>query len=419
MTSESSTIGNQRIVFVCSADFSAPSEKVALGFSLELVRRGARILLLINGDPASIDLELGEDRPPGLEVHDYGFRFGRLDPDTKELVRRFDPTIVHAYNPRLPVVTAVRGLIDERTPVVVNFEDDEWGLMRLHSGPWPRLPLRVAGRIGGPIHPAAWPYATAGTLKWARDRGDVFHAITPELAREVEQVMRRQCEILLPVHPGLGPGDHGGGVVPLPDSIGDRPLVTFTGAIYGAQADDFRLLLEAMGRLVERGSDAVLVFAGSAAGRFDLRAWAAESGVPDDRFVMTGYLNFRDMWALLGRSDVLVQPGAPTEFNRLRLPSKLQAYLSSGTPTVTFGAGAGELFEDGTEVLKTFTAHPAELADAIQRILDEPELRAKLAEGGPRAAERLFGLARNTDRLVEIYEKALEGAKHAHGPRAV
>jgi glycosyltransferase involved in cell wall biosynthesis len=100
---------------------------------------------------------------------------------------------------------------------------------------------------------------------------------------------------------------------------------------------------------------------------------------------------------------VLLQPGAPTEFNRLRLPSKLQAYLASGTPTVTFAVGFGEQLEDRREALKTYTAEPGELADRIVEVLEDEQLRACLAVGGPAAARRLFDPGTNTDKLEAHY----------------
>jgi glycosyltransferase involved in cell wall biosynthesis len=109
------------------------------------------------------------------------------------------------------------------------------------------------------------------------------------------------------------------------------------------------------------------------------------------------------------RADVLVQPGAPSEFNRLRFPSKLPAYLASGTPTVTYAAGPGELFEDRVEVLKTHTGEPEELADRMREVLDDGRLREKLARGGPAAAARLFHPERCTDALLEYYRAALVG----------
>jgi len=100
---------------------------------------------------------------------------------------------------------------------------------------------------------------------------------------------------------------------------------------------------------------------------------------------------------------VLVQPGRPTEFNRLRLPSKLQAYLASGRPTVTYATGLEELLTDREEVLFTRTGDPAELSARLGDVLTDEALRARLEYGGPRAAKRLFDADANAARIAEHF----------------
>lgn len=114
-----------------------------------------------------------------------------------------------------------------------------------------------------------------------------------------------------------------------------------------------------------------------------------------------------DVPTLLRSVDVLLQPGAPSEFNRLRLPAKLALYLASGTPTVTFATGFGELLADRREALLTRTAGPTELAARIAELLEDAALRDTLARGGPCAARRLFDRERNTRALEAVYADAL------------
>jgi glycosyltransferase involved in cell wall biosynthesis len=86
----------------------------------------------------------------------------------------------------------------------------------------------------------------------------------------------------------------------------------------------------------------------------------------------------------------------------------MQTYLASGTPTVTFGVGFGELLEDGVEVLKTRGSEPAELADKLMALIDDPELAERIGRGGRAAAQRLFDPVANTDALLAHYEANLE-----------
>jgi glycosyltransferase involved in cell wall biosynthesis len=186
---------------------------------------------------------------------------------------------------------------------------------------------------------------------------------------------------------------------------GEGATLFYAGAIAPMHIEDFGILLSALATLRDGGRKIVLSHAGRVL--VDRDALLASAGLTADAVVFHGHVPQGALDALLKEADVLVQPGAPSEFNRLRLPSKLQAYLPSGTPTVTFAAGFGELLEDGSEVLKTHTADPQELADAVSRVLDDRSLAAVLAAGGPRAAQRLFDPVRNTDALEAHYRDHL------------
>jgi glycosyltransferase involved in cell wall biosynthesis len=400
-----------RVLFVCGADFRSPTEKVVLGYALGLQQQGHAVAIAMRGDPATAEAELGGGLPAGIEIFPYRFRGPRVDAAARAGAARFAPDVVHLFNPRYDLVAAVRGLRPAGTPLVVHFEDDEWGLAAGdRSAPLHRRLARAAGRRLAFAHPPLWRLATPGTLAWAGEEAAGLEAITPELAAHVTARTGRPCEVLLPVHPGLAAEAADVADPPLPAAVAGRDTVVFTGAVFAAHLPDFRLLLDAVGELKRRGTDAALVTAGAVAPRFDLREYAREAGLGEDDFFPLGYLEAAEMRGLLRDATVLVQPGKPTEFNRLRLPSKLQAYLASGTPTVTFSCGAGELLEDRCEVVKTVTGEPAELADRIGEVLADTALREALAANGPAAAERLFGLRRNTETLVGIYRAALGAA---------
>jgi glycosyltransferase involved in cell wall biosynthesis len=207
--------------------------------------------------------------------------------------------------------------------------------------------------------------------------------------------------------------------IEIPARLASRPLVAYTGAVFGVHEADFRLGLASIGELQRRGHHVAFIHAGRTARRFNITAMAAQAGVDPGSACSLGDLDPARLHALLRRADVLIQPGHPTEFNRLRLPSKLQVYLASGSPTVTFAIGAGELLVDREEVLKTFDGDPSELADRISEALFDEPLRRRLSAGGPRAAERLFNTRRNTDQLIAHYRAALPQGGSASSVRAL
>lgn len=321
--------------------------------------------------------------------------------------RRFAPDLVHALNPRAPTIAAAATYGSATgSPVLVHFEDDDWRFGgRLTGEPLKTRAGHLGRRLLAPRRPAVWPHATTGTLRWARRRARALDALTPALAHEVTRRTGRACSVVLPVTPDLASWVEL--TLPLPAGLEGIPLAVFTGTLYPVYRADVELGLRAVAEVQRRGHRLAYVHPGLVHHRIDAIGLAMAAGVQPGTAVFPGLVPFAAIPPLLRRAAVLLQPGAPSEFNRLRLPSKLQAYLESGTPTVTFAVGFGELLEDRREVLKTFTADPTELADRIVDVLEDAALRSRLAVGGPAAARRLFDPVANTAALEAHYLDAL------------
>ncbi len=394
-----------RVLFVCTSDFRSPTEKQILGFAQGLSERGQPVMISFGGDPASV-AEEGADQVPGLRLHNHGFAIGGPREQDLEAARAFRPDLVHAVNPRVPTLTVTRAYSSATgAPVFVHFEDDEWGLKESEpTGLRERL-AKVGRLLGSRLHPPAWTYATDATLRYVAEEALALDALTPALAREVEARLGRECAVILPTLADLGEGpEHDAPALDLPD---DRSLVAYTGVVDTMHAEDVLIGMTAVAELQQRGHEVTFVHAGRTVPRVDLRALGVRAGLAPGSLLQLGYLSPEELRELLRRATVLLQPGRATEFNRLRLPSKLQAYLESGTPTVTYAVGPGELLEDGVEVLKTNTGNPSELADRIGELLDDQSLRERLGQGGSAAAARLFDRAANSEALLSHYRVAL------------
>jgi len=394
-----------RVLFVCGADFRAPSEKQVLAFSTELLRQGHEVMISFAGDPASVSEE-GVDSIEGLIVHRHRLASPRLGRADVHAAQAFHPDLIHAFNSRHPVVAAARGYSRAaHAPVLVHFEDDEWGLARgpddMPAGVRARRLLR---RAAGVAWPRAWTLSTRSSLEWTRRHAAALDAVTPTLAEHVTERLGRECAVVFPmVADSSGPA----AAPELPPHLERRDLVMLTGALYPAHEPDVRIGMQAVAQVRARGLDAVFVHCGAVAPSIDAAALARSCGLDDRSASFLGHLPAERARALLGRAAVLIQPGGPTEFNRLRLPAKLHPYLASGRPTVTFATGFGELLEDRKEVLKTHTGDPGELADRIAELLGDSGLRQTLAANGPLAAARFFDARRNTNALLVHYRRAL------------
>ena len=395
-----------RIAFVCQNDFGAPTEKQALGYAEELLERGHEVLILIGREASTIQSE-GADKVPRLQTHHYQFAGPRLRRADVATVVKFKPDLLHAFNPRVLTISAAKQLQKATgAPVFVHFEDDEWNPPP-QGFPGERFYLpytRWARRHLWPLKPSLWWQATPWSLRWVRENAKAFDALTPVLADEVRKRVGRECAVVLPITPRRLAATEGPAAIELPELSGT--VIVLTGTVLPVYLPDLLQGLHAMAQVQRRGHEISFLHAGDTFG-FDPQVLAREAGMKEGSAHFLGYRPFREMSALLERADILIQPGPPSEFNRLRLPSKMQTYLESGKPTITFAVGFGELLEDRVEVMKTFTDDPGELADRIVDLIEDPELAARVGAGGRSAAQRLLDPSTNTDALEHHYLRSL------------
>lgn len=400
-----------RVLFVCGSDLRGPSEKQALWFSSELVRQGHKAMISLGDDPGSLASEYGRG-PEDIGLRWRRFTGPRLSREDLTAAREFRPDLVHAFSSRVPVIAAARQYgRAAAAPVFVHWEDDEWSLMRAPSiVSKRRRAVRHIRRLASVAYPPAWYLSTSRSIRWTTRNARSFDAIGPGVAEYVSEKTGRECEVILPPNPPAGDStDERDWQLPLPGRIEGVPLVGYTGQIHPERVGDLRLCLEGVAEVQRRGISIGFVHAGGNTARADTQAMAREAGIYRETATFLGHLPFTAIPALLRRCAVLLQVGFPTPINLRSLPSKLQAYLASGTPTIVSASGSGQLLEDRREALKVQTTEPSELADRIVEVLQNAELRQRLSTGGPDAAKRLFDPERNTRLLVAHYARHLDG----------
>lgn len=110
-------------------------------------------------------------------------------------------------------------------------------------------------------------------------------------------------------------------------------------------------------------------------------------------------------------ADVCVLPSVLTRRgDREGIPVALMEAMASGRPVVSSRqAGIPELVEDGVEGLLCRPGDAVALADALERLAGDPELRRRLGAAGRRKVVREFDLRRNAARLAELLLSALPG----------
>jgi len=161
--------------------------------------------------------------------------------------------------------------------------------------------------------------------------------------------------------------------------------------------------VEAIGRLVhEQGiRDVHLQIAGTgpAAYTASLQQLAKEYGI-EDKVSFLGWMPRERMPELMAKCHVLLLPTMIQEaFARVVLEAMASGLVVIGTLT----GGTGELLQDGVTGLAFSPGDSHDLARQIRRLLQEPELRQRLATKGQQMVLQRFSL----ERMVSEVERLL------------
>jgi glycosyltransferase involved in cell wall biosynthesis len=159
-------------------------------------------------------------------------------------------------------------------------------------------------------------------------------------------------------------------------------------------------LLRALRLLAESHPHLRLLLVGTGPDEEDLRGLAHELGIAE-RVHFAGHRD--DVPDVLHASDVLCLPS-----RREGIPRAVMEAMAAGVPVVaTNVVGTRSLVEDGCSGLLAEYGNPADLATALERILDEPGLGARLAAVAAETVTRDWEQQSVVERVGRLYETAL------------
>ncbi len=169
----------------------------------------------------------------------------------------------------------------------------------------------------------------------------------------------------------------------------DGPLVLYVGKMSpGKGTADLAAAAE---QIAKRVPDAVFVFVGEGAVRLPDAPWARRLGPLPNAEVLELY----------PAADIVVVPSViPDALSRVILEAMTAGRAVIGTRV----GGTPELIVDGVTGLLVDRGDVSGLAIALERLLGDPELRARLGEGGRRRVrEGPFAPGASLDRLLALY----------------
>ena len=159
------------------------------------------------------------------------------------------------------------------------------------------------------------------------------------------------------------------------------------------------LLLRAWPMIRNRCPDARLLLFGTGPLEAELKARAGHYTNQSGTVTFAGFRP--DLRAFLGRSDVLVHPAT-----REGLGVSLLEAQAAGVPVVAFAAGGvPEAIADGVTGLLAPPGNPAALAEAVIRLLDDPNLRRQFGTAAAARIRTEFSPAPMVDAYLTLYRE--------------
>lgn len=358
------------------------------GMASGLAAAGHRVWLATyghgEGTPAEGVHRVAVPTPPGRRSLRSGPTPGKpvldalLAARVARLLRRHPIDLIHAHHVEAPVVARVAmALARRRVPLLYN----------LHTALGEELPVYLPSAM----------QALAGRLGDAVDRGLADHVDGAVALSETAAARLTSWgyDPVLRVPPGIDPDEVKGGDAEAARrrwSLGEGPWVLYTGNTDPYQ--DLPDLFEAVARMSTGG---LLVVTGSPLA--PLRELAARVGLPAERLRLVSSQDFADTRDALAAATV----GALPRTVCAGFPIKLLNLLAAGLPVVA-AQGAAQPLEG---VIPVPDHQPVALAGALASVLAEPDMAARLGEGGARAVRSRYAWPVVTRRLVDGYRSVL------------
>lgn len=271
------------------------------------------------------------------------------------------------------------------------------------------LALAASGAPAGLVAARRLDYRLSSPSVWRR--ADLVLAVSTAVARVLEDCGLEPDRVRV-VHDGIDPAE----LRPpeegrLRSAAGAGPgetLVGTVGALVGHK--DHRTLVRAAARLAADRPDARFVVAGEGPLRGELEAEVRERGL-EGRFALPGHVE--DVARPLGDLDLFVMPSREEGLGTAALEA-----MAAGVPTVVTRAG-GLVDVAGDAVPSVPPEDPGALAEAVGRLLDDPEARRATASAGRRRVEERFTAARMAEGTLAAYRAvaAARRRRREHGRR--
>lgn len=175
-------------------------------------------------------------------------------------------------------------------------------------------------------------------------------------------------------------------------------------------------LVEACRILKERGIPFECVLIGDGHLMPQIENQIKQSGLHNE-VLLLGPKPYEQVIEQFSRADVVVLATAPTASGKREgIPNALKEAMASGVPVVaTASGGIPELVNESCGILVQ-PRNATAIADALQRLCDEPELRRRMGMAGRERVVREFNLNLSTALRAELFLRSVHGSRSRQAP---
>ncbi len=177
-------------------------------------------------------------------------------------------------------------------------------------------------------------------------------------------------------------------------SILDKKIIIYVGALdYLRRLDRF---VDAFSRLEENYAFLVV---GEGYEKESLEKQSSDY-VLNDRIIFLGKLPHEKVIELLKISDVAINSFIKTKESEVSFPVKTAEYLSAGLPIISDNVGeVANVIEENEIGLVIYSAEPKEIAEKIEYLLKNDEIRTKMSQNAIEYANKNLDIRKNLEKL--------------------
>jgi glycosyltransferase involved in cell wall biosynthesis len=125
-----------------------------------------------------------------------------------------------------------------------------------------------------------------------------------------------------------------------------------------------------------------------------------------------GWLSWEEAWHHAQSATVGLVLFHPAPNHEKALPNKLFEYMAAGLPVIASNFPLWKEIVEGNKCgLTVDPLNPREIAQAVEYLLEHPELRQEMGENGRRAVIEKYNWEREAERLLALYQRLLERAR--------